>query len=382
MGIALFIAIAWQIGITIIGILIELHQSPDGTISGIFQHTDRWDAGWYRAIATQFYNPETGASPASPAFYPLFPLLVVIVQNIFFQQISLIDAGVIVNTVALWLALAAILKIGRHFSSSKLFRLGLVFFVLVSPAAFFLHMFYGEAVFIALGFWAYLFALERKWVPMAILLAFLTAARLPSLLFIGLCALELMRAYRWKLRDIINRYAVWFLLTPLGFITYGLLLWVQTGDFLAMFHAYSTTQDWTYQTFNLNIVGTVIHEITTSTRQFVDGAITKELVTNHLLPLSGLFVLLATSLYALIKLKGKFVPLGIFGLVAFVLFTLNSNVVSVHRYILPCLVIYLVFVAILEKKPRLYVVAILLSILSILIQLGLMYFFIDGHFAG
>ena len=35
-----------------------------------------------------------------------------------------------------------------------------------APAAFFLHSFYSEAVFCALGFWAYLFALRRQWLWM------------------------------------------------------------------------------------------------------------------------------------------------------------------------------------------------------------------------
>ena len=86
--------------------------------------------------------------------------------------------------------------------------------VLSAPAAFFLHVFYGKALFLALSLWAYLFALKRNWIGVGILLALLTAARLPALLVIGLCGLEYLHSYSWNLKKAFNKNILWFLLAP------------------------------------------------------------------------------------------------------------------------------------------------------------------------
>jgi hypothetical protein len=105
------------------------------------------------------------------------------------------------------------------------YRWWVIALLLTSPAAFFLHMFYAEALFCAVVFWAYLLPCVGGGRHMGILLAISTAARLPAVLFVGLCMLEYWRALGWRIRAACNPNALWLLLAPLGFVAYGLFLY-------------------------------------------------------------------------------------------------------------------------------------------------------------
>lgn len=332
-----------------IAVLWQLVLSIAGFASGGGQpltHTMFWDGGWYETILDGGYFD----NPSAPVFYPLFPLLIWMLQQLTFHLLPLATLGIVVNTCALWFALVALHRVGRKLVAGHEWLVVLLF--LAAPAAFFLHMFYTEALFCAIAFWAYWFALERKWLPMVILLALLTATRLPSILFVGLCALEYLRAHQWNLAKTFKDKTVFlFLLAPMGFIAYGLFLYVVWGDFLYMFHAYAAEQLWIYQSFNSNIIATLYHAAVESMRVATGHG---GQIVNTVFPLFSLVALGAASVYALVaarqKQNGALLPLGLFGFAALVLLTLNNNVVSVHRYILPCMVVFVAAAHVYAKK--------------------------------
>jgi Gpi18-like mannosyltransferase len=373
-GIALVATVVWKITMLLIGYLID--SSMHGATS-IISHTAGWDSGWYMTVIRDHYL----TNAASAAFYPLFPLLVSIVHFLSFNSIDILTAGQIVNSISVWFVIAALLTLGRNFFGDKN-RFWLVALVLCAPAAFFMHVFYSEAIFMAIGFWAYIFALRRNWLYMGILLAILTSARLPSILIIGLCGLEYMRAYDWNMKKIFNKEILYFMLAPIGSVAYGLYLLKTRGDFWAMFHAYQATTDWVYQVFDVNIVKTILKVIYQILRACLGlRPFDNDLLINHILPIISLFILGVSSLYLLIKQKGKSIPLGIFGLAAIVMFTLNSNVVSAHRYILPCLTIYIALIYSTKGKYQQTILA-CLCLAGIITQLFLFSLFISNIFAG
>jgi hypothetical protein len=385
-GIALAIALSWQIMMTAVGYFLDsslfMFQNPEwqGGRSGILAHTGRWDGGWYGHILKFAYGED--GSPAAPAFYPLFPLLVGFGKFLTFGLVDTLTISLIVNTVALWFTITALLKIVRTFTDIKKAPFIAIALFLTSPAAIFLHMFYGEAVFLAIGSWAYLFALQRKWWAVGLMLGVLTAARLPSLLFIGLCALEFLRAHQWSIRSIWNKNILWFLLAPLGFTLYGIYLYIVRGNFFAMFSAYEATSDWAYQTFNPNI----LHTIGRSAEQIVQVIGPEKLdyllVVNELLPVAAIAIIAATSLYGIFRIKQYGIPLGIFGLVSIIMFTLNSNTVSVHRYALGCISVYLITTIFLTKHQKLLPFTYPIFYLGIILQTYLFILFTTGYFAG
>ena len=370
-GIALLVTLGWQTLIAIIGIFITVitKQNLD-----LLSHTNHWDAGWYTIVANGGY----ATNAASPAFYPLFPLVVNTVRLVTFNSISLLEAGQIVNFISVWFVIAALLKIGRILLNND-DRKYLIVILLAFPTAYFMHVFYSEALFMALGFWAYYLSLRSKWLNVGILLAIITAARLPGIIFVGLCLLEFARQYDWNIKNILNKNLLYFLLAPFGFIAYALSLQIIRGDILAMFHAYHATNDWTYQVFNINFFSTILTAFY-RTSLVVFGLIkfNKDTLVNLVLPFISLVILGISSVYLIFQKNDIYKPLGLIGIPSIILFTLNSNVVSIHRYVLPCLSIYVAAVLFFKNKKLLFI----LCAFGIVVQMYLYILFISNVFSG
>ncbi|GAB3011598.1 hypothetical protein MBOU_50620 [Mycobacterium bourgelatii] len=373
MRLALVIAIAWQVALTVIAeFLMPGHTSFLG-------HMQLWDSKAYLDVLHHQYEHD----PLSPAFYPLFPLVVGAIWAATFHLVPVLLIGLVVNTVCLWLAIAALFVIATHFVPDEHRRLSAAFF-LAAPAAFFMHLFYSEPLFVALGFWAYVFALRRRWLCVGLTLALLTATRLPAMLFVGLCGLEYLRSYEWKLRKAFNPKLGFFLLAPVGFFAYALFLRLVRGDWFAMFHAYHTTNSWAFHSFQPNFIRTISHAVLETVRAFLgDRPIDDNLVVNFAIPLMCIGLLLAGSLYLIIRYRSKGIPLGIFGIVAIVYFKMISSVVAVHRYTLPCLTIYIALAAIYANHPRLRAAVLGTGLVMVLVQGYLVWLcFGSGDFAG
>ncbi|RKT52998.1 mannosyltransferase family protein [Saccharothrix australiensis] len=350
---------------------------PDATL---LSHTYRWDSENFHQIANGGYANE--ATPWVHAFYPFFPFCVWLLETITFGKLGFLAVGMIVNGIASWCAATALLKIARHFVTGERAAWLTVAAFLTAPTAFFLHGFYSEAVFCALGFWAFLFALRRQWVWMGLCLIPLTATRITAVLFVGLCFLEFFRSRDWKLRGLLSWHLLWFPAAGLGVVAYAVVLQVVTGDPLAMFHAYDTVSTWGYHVTNFNIPGTLATEVSASWEALASGRPNNWQVLSHLLPLVGLVVLLASSVYVFVALRKDGIPLAAFGLASFVMFTLNSNVVSVHRYLLPCLVIYVAMVLAAQRRRALRPVLYGWLYTTTLVQAAVFLFFVAGIWAG
>lgn len=192
-----------------------------------------------------------------------------------------------------------------------------------------------------------------------------------------------MRAQGWRASSLRRRSVLWFALAPLGFVAYGLFLRAVRGDFLAMFHSYDLTADWAYHVFNPNIFYTILKEVYALVLSlFGDRPFTVDTLVQSVLPLAALSLLLAASVYVLIKVRGRATALGIFGLVCIVFFTLNNNLVSVHRYVLPCIVIYIAAAIVLQRYRKLNSVFYSVVYGSILLQALLVALLARGWFVG
>jgi hypothetical protein len=383
---AAVVVLVWQTAMTAVGAVVEpslllatgITRASD-VDPALLIHTYRWDGLWFHRIL----NGEYATDAAVPAFYPLFPLGVRLVQLLGLGTLNFLTAGLLLNTVATWLGVVALVKITRCFAVSPRAPWLAVALFLTSPAAFFLHAFYSEATFIALGFWAYLFALRRQWLWMALCLIPLTASRITAVLFVGLCFLEFCRSVNWRPRGLLSWKLLLFPASALGFAAFALHLRIVAGDALAMTSAYEANPAWGYHVFDPNIAHTVGREAWLVARALTgDLPLLYGTVVDHLLPLVGLVLLLLASAYALVALRWDGVPLAAFGLMSFVMFTLNSNLVSVHRYTLPCIVLYLALVIAVERRPALRPVAFGVMYCNIVVQTVLATMFFTGNWAG
>lgn len=350
---------------------------PDQTL---LSHTYRWDSGHFNGILNgEYTNPQT---PWAPAFYPFFPICVWLVQTLSFGQLGFLAAGFVVNFIASWLAVTALLKITRHFTSSTWAPWLAVGAFLTAPTAFFLHAFYSEAVFCAFGFWAYLFALRRQWVWMGLCLIPTTATRITAALFVGLCLLEFFRAKQWRLRGLLSWHILWFPGAYLGFAAYAVYLKFAAGSPTAMFSAYETAPAWKYHVLDVNIFSTIFTELKTSARATLHPPVDTWELISHIIPMIGLGTLLVTSAYIFYKLREPAIPLALFGVASLVMFTLNSNVVSVHRYLLPCVVIFVAIAVAAERSARLRPVMYGVLFAHAITQAFIYSLFIAGNWAG
>jgi hypothetical protein len=211
----------------------------------------------------------------------------------------------------------------------------------------------------------------------------LTASRITAVLFLALCLLEFARAHGWWPHQLLRWPLLWFPTSALGFGGYALYLGIVSGHPWGMTTAYSANKDWSYHHFNPNIADTLWKELTdVCGRLFGSRPFTNTTLVNEFLPLLGLALLLAASVYLIVALRGPGVPLGVFGLLAFVMFTLNSNTVSVHRYLLPCLGLYLALALLITRRPAWKPVLHGVGYLGALVQAVLFVLFTSTVFAG
>src|SRR5674476_504215 len=89
-GKALLIVLCWQFLMTLFGILIErglvVFARPGAGLPAhtLLSHTLRWDGYWFEGIIHGSYSHNVSA----PAFYPLFPLLVLAVKTVSFHVVG------------------------------------------------------------------------------------------------------------------------------------------------------------------------------------------------------------------------------------------------------------------------------------------------------
>jgi hypothetical protein len=151
-----------------------------------------------------------------------------------------------------------------------------------------------------------------------------------------------------------------------------------------MFSAYKSTNAWDYLTFKPNFFYTIFCSARETIRAMVGWRPwDKDITVNYAIPLVCLALLLGCSIYLLYTYRGKGVPLGVFGLCSLVFFSVNSTLLAVHRYSLPCLTIYIALTLIYANRRRGKMIAVgcgivMLAAQSVIVHLLL----VTNDFAG
>ena len=195
---------------------------PHGTMN-LWSH---WDGEHYVALAASGYlqPPEN----TSPAFFPLYPLLIRGLATLFggpFSQPALSVWGVLVSLIALPFALYFVYRIAEDGWGVHAARVAVLTLALF-PTSFFLNAAYTESLFLALSAGS-LWALRvRKDLLLACLLAGLaTATRNVGVFLLAPLVYEWLRnarEYRWR--------GACLALAPSGLVAYAAYLWWRFGD--------------------------------------------------------------------------------------------------------------------------------------------------------
>ena len=195
---------------------------PYGTMN-LWSH---WDGEHYVALAAGGYlQPPDNVSPA---FFPLYPLLVRSFAELFGGPISppaLSVWGVLVSLIALPFAFYFVYKIAESGWGERAAR-ATVLTLALFPTSFFFNAVYTESLFLALSAGS-LWALRvRRDLLLACLLAGLaTATRNVGVFLLVPLAYEWLRnasEYRWRV--------VYLALAPSGLLAYAAYLWWRFGD--------------------------------------------------------------------------------------------------------------------------------------------------------
>jgi len=184
---------------------------------------DQWDFGYYQKIAEFGYEAKDG----SLAFYPLFPWLLRLVAYI---TGSYLAAALILSGIAS-IAAAVLLRRLVQLDYDSAVALRSVWFFLIFPTGYFLHVGYSESLFLALALGSVLAARTGGWGLAGVLGAFCWITRATGAVIIPTLAVEAAQKYSTNRRW--NPRWLWIALVFTGFAAYLLLNWHITGDALA-----------------------------------------------------------------------------------------------------------------------------------------------------
>jgi len=221
-----WIVIGWVVAIKTLLVVIGVKSYPmlwdkyAPTPNRWFALWDQWDFGYYQKIAEFGYEAKDG----SLAFYPLFPWLLRLVAYI---SGSYLAAGLIVSGIAS-VAAAVLLRRLVQLDYDSGVALRSVWFFLIFPTGYFLHVGYSESLFLALAFGFVLAARVDRWRLAGLLGAFCWLTRATGAVLVPTLGVEAAQNYftnrRW------NPRWLWIALVTSGFAVYLLLNWLVTGD--------------------------------------------------------------------------------------------------------------------------------------------------------
>ncbi len=199
---------------------------PFGTMN-IWSH---WDGEHYVALAAGGYLQ--APDNVSPAFFPLYPLLMRLLTELFggpVSQAALSVWGVVISLLALPFALYFVYRIAEDGWGARVAQ-GTVLTLAFFPTSFFLNAVYTESLFLALSagsLWA--LRVRKDLLLACTLAAFATATRNVGVFLI------LPLAYEWLKGGVGRGYGPWrgaacLALASSGLLWYAAYLWVRFGD--------------------------------------------------------------------------------------------------------------------------------------------------------
>jgi hypothetical protein len=192
-----------------------------------FEIWNRWDTGIYEQIA-QFGH--TGADFLT-SFYPLFPWLVRLVAHL--GSGYFIAALIISGIASIFAAILLRRLVELDYPANVAMRS--VWFFLIFPTAYFLHIGYSESLFLALALGSILAARVERWWLAGVLGALCWMTRAPGAVLVPTLAVE--AAQQWRMRRRWNWSWLWIAIVPAGFAVYLLINWRVSGNPLGFLQA-------------------------------------------------------------------------------------------------------------------------------------------------
>ena len=186
---------------------------------------NRWDAPHYLDLARMGYVSE-GVEARWIVFFPLYPWLVRAAAFLLRDELR---AAFFVSGVASIAAGLLLYRLARADEEPEEVARGAVFYLLVFPTAYFLHIGYNESLFLALVLGAFLAARARCWWAAGLLGGLAAMTRINGVVLLPALVFEAWEEYRSAGRRARAEW-LWLLLVGGGFGAYLLINWWVLGD--------------------------------------------------------------------------------------------------------------------------------------------------------
>lgn len=188
---------------------------------------NRWDAPHYLDIARDGYVT-TGVASRWLVFYPLYPWLV--------RAFGVLTGGdqlVAAFLVSALASVAAALLLHRlaRLDFEETIARGAVWFLLIFPTSYFLHIGYTESLFVALAVGCFLAARRDRWLLAGVLGALAAFTRVNGSILLPCLAVEALQ--QWRATRRFEARWLWSALVACGLGAYLVLNKYVAGDFFA-----------------------------------------------------------------------------------------------------------------------------------------------------
>src|SRR5436309_12173854 len=200
---------------------------------------NQWDATHFLRIAEFGYS---AADKFKAWFYPFYPWCVR-----FFSYFTgdFLVASFVVSGIALLVAVVILRRIAALELPGPLADRA-VYFFLIFPTAFYLHIGYTESLFLALALGSIFAARKERWWLAGLLCAFSWMTRANGIVLLPTLAVEAI--YHWRLHKRWRWQWLWIGIVPFGFVIYMFLNWRISGNPLAFLEMrkelFHTTSSW------------------------------------------------------------------------------------------------------------------------------------------
>lgn len=345
-----FIFLIWAFAIFMIFYFGLLAFPNSGTFSkDFFQSLSNWDGGHFTGIAKDGYRENY-----QYAFFPLYPITIKFV-NFFVGNYNL--SAVLISVGSIFFALHILFKLISLDFGRKLAQ-NTILFLLFFPTSFYSLVGYSESLFLFLTVATFYFLRQKKlfWATVAAIMV--GATRFVGLAVILGFLLEIQISLGFNKKN-------WYVLfAPLGFLSFCLYLYLNTGD---PFYFLTAESHWqrTLSLPGLNFwqaIKGLINPGSFSSNPNVVLDLTFAIFGLGLTFRSLRFMPISYSVYSLIS-------------IAIPLFTPTLS--SIPRFILPIFPIFIVLALVKNEYVKLFYQIISLMLLSILSVL-----FISGYWVG
>lgn len=318
-----------------------------GNFSGNFlQSFVNWDGNHFVSIAEKGYQEKF-----QYAFFPLYPIIIKSV-NYFIGSYHL--SAVLISIISAFFALQMLFKLISLDFSKKLAHTT-VLFILFFPTSFYLIVSYSESLFLFLTVAAFYFLRQKK-----LLLATVAAIMVGATRFVGL-AVILGFLLEIHLTSGFNRKNWYVLFAPLGFLSFCLYLYLNTGD---PFYFLTAENNWQR---TLSLPGLNFWQAIKGLINFGSFSNNPNVVLDLSFAIFGLGLAIRTL---------RFLPVSfsVYSLVSIAIPLFTPTLSSIPRFILPIFPIFIVLALVKNEYIKLFYQIISLMLLSALATL-----FINGY---